>query len=84
MPFRVSVALVPVRWAAVEAELAEHPLELYAMRWLREGVKPGLRRSLAELTARSGRFSAAERSGAVLAACLLVVLALVILKAVHS
>jgi hypothetical protein len=80
----VVVALAPVRWSEVEAELAERPHDLYAMRWHRQGVLPKNRRTLPELRTARSRFSASDRAGAVLGAVLAVLFILVILKAVHS
>lgn len=83
-PHRVTVALSPVRWSDVEQELEARPHELYAMRWHRQGVLPQNRRSLPELQLGRKRFSAADRSGAILGAVLAALLLLVILKAVIS
>jgi len=81
---RVTLALTPVRWSTVEAELADQPYELQAFEWTRQGVPPERRRTLAEIAATGGRFNAAERSGVVLFVVLAVAFALVLLKAVHS
>ena len=82
--FRVTVALVPVPWSTVDAELELQPYELQAFRWTREGVPPELRRTLPELAATGGRFSAAERSAVALFVCFAVAAVLLVLKAVHS
>ncbi|HXJ69872.1 MAG TPA: hypothetical protein VNM39_13260 [Verrucomicrobiae bacterium] len=80
----MAVALVPVPWSTVEAELAAQPYELQAFTWTREGVPPELRRTLPELAATAGRLDAAQKSTTALVVCFLVLSALLVAKAVFS
>ncbi len=82
--FRVTVALVPVPWSTVDAELEAQPFELQAFQWTRAGVPLALRRTLPELAARGEPRRAAERSAVALFVCFAVALVLLVLKAVHS
>lgn len=80
--FTVTVALTPARWSDVERALASRPYDLLAFEWTREGVPASRRETLSELPLpRSGRWLAAERSGAALGLVLMVLLGLVIARA---
>ncbi len=79
-PARVALCLVPVRWSEVEAELAERPHELYALRWHSHGVSKQIRRAVS----RARRLPAADRTRFALVGLLVIVLTLKLLRVVFS